>query len=544
KATVEQGVQILRFVTSTESEPAFDISAFDVSWNSDATEILLTFKTGLHMEDHTQYYVGFKPNTVIKDKTGVARDSGYFKLTDGNYEDKYKFSILAFMTQALPAGSATPSPIYTPLPPAEKARDHYYFSYDDSASVAGVELTKHALAAGRMPDPAWARTWEFLNYEPFDHINQESASSGQFQVSLGLWKYNHPDNPYLANYEVGAHVTAPYLCKETRQALNLTVLVDISSSMNEKAGLASAESGEVPSKIALAKAGLHDLVDSLRPGDIIHLVEFSNKPFVQLDKFIVGSSPQQDYLAAVDKLSADGGTNLQAAIDAGYRQAQQLFDKNKLNRLLLITDAQPTEGITDIEKIKSMAALNNDAGIYLSALGMGHTHNQQLLNNMTEAGRGAYYTIQTRADIKEAMHDRFIPLMNVIARNVRFKLDFPGWMRHGKTAAEQVSADPSEVQPTNFSANTSQYFWEQFQANKTDFQPGQTVKLTISYDDPVSGNERSEIFEKRLDQMLDQDLNNIKAAHLIQLSTALIKHEITAREVDRELRELLPDTGK
>ncbi|PKL76727.1 MAG: hypothetical protein CVV27_08780 [Candidatus Melainabacteria bacterium HGW-Melainabacteria-1] len=536
RATVEQGLLLNKYLNSGSQEDAFDISAFNIVWNSDDTEIQLTFKPGIQLTSQNDYAFAFKPGSVIKDKTGNGRDSSYFKLTEGDYENWSKFSVLSFMTMQAPAASPTP------LPPPEKERDQFYFSYDDSASVAGVELVKHALQANQIPDPSWARTWEFLNYEPFDHVDQQST--GQFKVSLGLWKYPDPANPYLDRYEVGAHVTAPYRCKATRAALNLTILVDVSGSMLEPAGLATSEGSAVPSKLALAKAGLKDLSANLRPGDIVNLMLFSNKTAVEVENYVVGSDPASKYLEGIERIAAEGGTNLQAAIDAGYRQAQKNFDRKKMNRLLMITDAQPTEGNTDLALIRGKARLNDLEGVYLSALGIGHSHNQELLNEITEAGRGAYFTVQNRSDMKEAIGDRFIPLMDVIARNVRFKIEFPGWMRHGKSAAEQVSSDPSKVQPTNFSANTSQYFWEQFKANKTDYAADQTVRLSISFTDPISGREQVESIEKPLAEILDKDLGNIKAAHLVQLTTALIKKEVTAREVDQELRELLPDTGK
>lgn len=543
RASVEQNLVINKQQSDGGLLQAYDTSAFDLSWNSDDTEITLTLKSGAQLEAHTTYRVAFRPSAAIKDKSGVSRSADYFKLTPVEPEADSRFSILRFLTAQLTG--ALPSP--TPLPPTTKARDAYYFSYDDSASVAGVELVKQALRTERLPKPEWARTWEFLNYEPFDHIDQQSSNNGLFKVSLGLWKYDSPSNPYLATYEVGAHVTAPFQCKETRQTLNLTVLVDVSASMNEPAAVDLTEGGEIPSKMTLVRAGLKDIFDSLRPGDVVHLVEFSTKPFTQLENFTVGKDNQNTFMSAVDKLTASGGTNLQAGIEAAYRQAQKLFDKSKMNRVLILTDTKPNESgelPIDSNLIKSMAAQNNHAGIYLSALGMGYTHNQALLNQITEAGRGAYYTIQTRADIKEAMHDRFIPLMSVIARNARFKLEFPGWLRHGKTAAEQVSADPAKVQPTNFSANTSQYFWEQFQANKADYKGNETVKLTISYQDPLNGAQRTEVFEKPLAQILGKDLGNIQAAHMVQLTTSLIKRELTGEQAQAELDGLLAEVGK
>lgn len=538
RASVESGVALFKSQSGQTGELAFDISAFNSSWNSDDTELTLTFKDNHQLESQQNYQISFKAGTVIKDKAGISRSSDFFKLTESNFESASGFSVLSFMlTQA--SMQATPSP--TPLPPADKARDQYYFSYDDSASVGSVELVKHALQANQLPKPEWAKTWEFLNYEPFDHVDQEST--GLLKVSLGLWKYRHLDNPYLDTYEIGAHVTSPYRCKATRPNLNLTLVIDSSGSMNDPAALENGEGGAMK-KLDLVKQGLKDMAASLRAGDIVNVIVFSNKPVVELEKFVVGTDEDKKYLSVADNLKSAGGTNLQNAIDEGYRLAQKNFDSQKMNRLLLITDAKSTEGNLDIPVIRQKARLNDSRGIYLSALGIGHDHDHDLLNRVTEAGRGAYYTVQTGADVREAMGNRFIPLMDVVARNARFKIEFPGWLRHGKTAAEEVSTDPAQVQPTNFSANSSQYFWEQFKANRTDYKGDESVKLTISYEDPLTGTPKTEVIEKSLAEMLDKDLGNLKAAHMVQLTTSLIKGEVSTAEVRRELDELVMDVGK
>lgn len=535
KSSVEQFIVVER-VENDLRQPAFDAEDFDISWNSAGTAVTLRFKDGLQFERYQEYEVGFVPGTVIKDLEGMGRSEKYFKLTESDYENRFDFRVLNLrLAQAMPTAGPTP------LPPPKKARDSYYFSYDDSASVGGVELVKHALEADRLPSPQWGKPWEFLNYEPFDHVGQ--VSTGTFRVSLGLWKYDDAANPYTASYEVGAHVTAPYRCKATRPALNLTLLVDVSTSMSEDAGLAGPEGGKVPSKLELVKAGLKDLSDSLRSGDIVNLMLFSNKPFVEVENYVVGSDDEKKYLSGVDKIAPLGGTNLQLAIEEAYRLAQKNYDPKKLNRVLMLTDAKPTEGLTDMDLIRQKAHANDRAGIHLSVLGFGYDHNQALLDEMTEAGRGAYYTIQTASDMKEAVRDRFIPLIDLVARDVKFKLEFPGWMRQSASAAEQVSQDASKVRPSNFSANTSQYFWEQFRANRDEYRGDQTVKVLISYTDPASGEKKLETLEKRLDEILGQDAGNLKAAHMVQLTTSLVKGSISPEAARAELDGLLKDVG-
>ncbi len=532
KTSVEASFALQTGALGSPQTLAFGPDDFEASWNSEATEVSFMLKPDRILNSQTTYSMSFAAgDQIIKDQSGIGRTSDYFKLViNGGFEATSRFHVLQLLSQQ-----------YQPLPAATKARDSYYFSYDDSASVASVELAKHALQANQAPQKEWGKTWEFLNYESFDHQDQQSI--GLFEASMGLWKYADLNNPYLDNYEVGVHLSAPYRCKATRKNINLTMLIDVSTSMSEPAGLASAEAGQ-SSKLDLIKFGLKEMATQLKAGDQLNLVLFSNKAFVELENFQVGQNPEADFLKAIEKIEPLGGTNFQQGIENAYQLASKHYQQSKLNRVMLMTDARPTEGAFDLEQVKQMAAQNNDKQIYLSALGLGHNHNNALLQAVTEAGRGAYYSINTKTDMKEAMGDRFIPLIDVIARNVRFKLEFPGWLRHGKSAAEEISRDPAQVQATNFSANTSQYFWEQFQANKPDYSSNEKVQLIITYTDPLTGTDKQEILQKSIAEIIDKDLSNIKAAHLVQLTTSLIRREIDPAEVRQELDQLLPDTGK
>lgn len=562
KASVEQNIALhLRNATALGEQVAGP-SQFQFVWSSDALVVQVKLPATLTLDsDLSKYSWGLQAGDGrILDATGVARTEKYFKLTDGDYEAillpqriRPTSSITvptplvtprpqpSALPTAVPTPTPTPVPTPTPLPSPKNPRESFYFSYDDSASTAGVELVKQALQANQLPKPEWARPWEFLNYENFDHVKQ--TSTGLFQVSMGMTRRAHLTHPLLDTYELGVHVTAPYRCKNTRKNLVLTVVADVSNSMTEYAPL-SDEAGKIPpSRLELLKAGLQQMLDQLKPGDVINLVTFAAKPFKEIEGLKFGGD-LAPYLQVVKKLEPLGNTNLQAALEEGYRVAEKYRDASKNNRILFITDALPTEGSKDLGPLKDLAARRNQQGIYLSAIGLGYEHNQVLLNALTEAGRGAYYSVVSKTDMKEAMTDRFIPLMDVAARNVRFKLEYPGQLYHGASAAEQVSQDPSQVQPTNFSFNSSQYFWEQFKANKVENLLDQKIKLEIRYSDVETRATKTEIYEKPLRELMNQDTANIQAAHLVYLLTALAKGTVSGAEVQAELNGPFREVGQ
>lgn len=443
------------------------------------------------------------------------------------------------LTSPTPAASAsaTAQSSASPTPDTAKDTDYFYFSYDDSASTAGVELTKHALKNMSAPNPEWARPWEFLNFEKFKPQNQ--TSTGMFKVSMGLLKYGALESSETTaqdTYELGVHVSAPELTQEQRKNMVLTLVVDVSGSMSTLAPLTETD-GRAPTLMEIARFGLQEMVASLKPGDVIQIVRFDNTANVLLDKFEYTGNAEP-YLKAVAQLQPAGGTNLNAGIDLGYQVAQKAYDSTKLNRVVMITDAFANIGIVDPQKVAQYTSINNQEGIYFSGLGVGQSFNEAFLNELTEAGRGGYFALITKADASRAFKERFTALMNVAARDVQFRLDYPALLKHGQSAAEQVSKDQTKVQPTNFSYNTAQYFWEQFSAAGDAAVLDKKFKLSIYYTDPRTQQRVTEVFEKSLTDILGQDVQNIRDAHLINLLTGLIKQQIKPADGRKRLEAL------
>lgn len=433
-------------------------------------------------------------------------------------------------SSATPASDATPAP--NPL-----LTDFFYFSYDDSASTAGVEQTKYALKHNQMPQPSWVRPWEFLSYESFDHAKQQPIGSGKFKVSMGMWQHGVPGQQATA-YDLGVHVTGPEIKLEQRRNLNLTIVLDVSGSMDEASEAQIDDNSASQTKLAVAKAGLRQLPTQLKQGDVINLVTFSDDAKVLIKNWTYSGNPA-DYLTTVDKIATEASTNLDAGLTKGYELAKATFSKDKINRVVMMTDAFANQGQTKADVIRNATRINDAEGIYFSGLGFGAGFNEAFLDELTEAGKGTYFSVISKTDATRAFGERFMSLVNIAAENVRFRLDYPALLKHSKSQSEQASQNAADVQPIHFSYNTSQYFLEQFKTSGETTANSGSFKLTIDYTDPISHEQRSEVYEQTLEQVRNQDLANIKDARVISLLAALIRGQTSSADGKRELDELL-----
>ncbi|WP_437940039.1 vWA domain-containing protein [Sorangium sp. So ce341] len=408
----------------------------------------------------------------------------------------------------------------------------FYFTYDDSASTAAVELVKHQLRAGEVPPPSLARPWEFLSYERF--APSCARNLGLFDVSMGLLRRASASEAGRDDLLLGVHVAAPFFRKEERGNLVLTLLIDNSGSMSD---LAPSVDGARTTRMDVVKHGLKGLLRSLKPGDLVNVVTFNSTAQIELEGALIEpvGSGLAEVRRAIDSVEPTGSTALADGISLAYQIARQRYDPGKLNRIVILTDAYANVGEVDPALIADSVVIGDDEGIYFSGLGVGEDFNEAFLNVLTDEGRGAYFSLITPSDAARAFDQRFMPLLTVAAREVRFKLSYPRALARAATASEESSTDPEDVQPTNFSFNTTQYFYEGFRAPAEASLSDERFKVTISYKDPVTREPRSEEIEAAVGELLGQQETNLRAAEAIFLLNQRIGQRMTAPEVDAVL---------
>src|SRR2546430_17380805 len=80
------------------------------------------------------------------------------------------------------------------------------------------------------------------------------------------------------------------------------------------------------------------------------------------------------------------------------------------NRVLLLTDDNPTVGKTDGREFITLAQGIREAGITITAIGIGTDYNEQLLEKIAEGGGGLWHHIvDARADLPQIFQAQAAP---------------------------------------------------------------------------------------------------------------------------------------
>jgi len=196
----------------------------------------------------------------------------------------------------------------------------------------------------------------------------------------------------------------PVEVSKDRPPLNLCLVVDRSGSMGS-AG-----------KLDYVKEAAKYVVDRLGPQDRISIVAFdSDVKVVQGNTKVENKSLLQ---SKIDELFAGSNTNLSAGLEEGYAQAKKGKKKNYLTRVLLLSDGLANEGVTDLEKLASLARDWEDKDVYTTAMGVGADYDDQLLTLIATGGAGNYYYISRPSDIPTIFARELSGIVNVAASGI------------------------------------------------------------------------------------------------------------------------------
>ena len=201
--------------------------------------------------------------------------------------------------------------------------------------------------------------------------------------------------------------TAIDVAKLERPPLNLSLVIDTSGSME----------GE---PIAYVRDGLMRMLDGLESGDHISLITFSTGAKVQVEA-VTGDAPE--LINAIDAINANGGTNIYDGLRTGFELVAAHAEDYAQNRVILLSDGNATEGITNDAKIVSMAAGYAAQGFGLTTIGVGAEFDVELMRTLSEQASGSFYFLEDPAAVKEVFHEEVTSFLVPLAEDVSLDVD-------------------------------------------------------------------------------------------------------------------------
>lgn len=192
---------------------------------------------------------------------------------------------------------------------------------------------------------------------------------------------------------------------------NLVFLLDVSGSMGSA------------NKLPLVKQSINLLLDTLKPTDTVSIVVYAGAAGVVLEPTQV--KEKTSILSALNRLNAGGSTAGGQGIELAYQLAEQHFNKDGVNRIILATDGDFNVGQSSNEALQTLVERKRDNGVFLSILGFGRNNYQDdMMQTLAQNGNGVAAYIDTLSEAKKVLVDEATSTLFTIAKDVKIQVEF------------------------------------------------------------------------------------------------------------------------
>ncbi len=276
-----------------------------------------------------------------------------------------------------------------------------------SPGLASLYSSTHSVDIERLgPGQAQVR-WEAQDVLPSDDFELFFApAEGGFGGGLLTGRRNDHDHflfLFSPEAEPGQNSTLPK---------DIVFVMDRSGSM----------SGE---KIEQARNALHFILGQLNKDDRFSIVSFNDRLSVlahtmqPLEKNILTGARRY-----VDRLSADGNTDLEAALQVGLEILARSESRGASRMIVFLTDGLPTAGVTDgtlIARLVTEANARLEARLH--AFGVGYDVNTHLLDRLAADNGGTVTYVQPGENLEAVLIEFYSRIAHPVLTDVEVEFD-------------------------------------------------------------------------------------------------------------------------
>lgn len=253
---------------------------------------------------------------------------------------------------------------------------------------------------------------------------QPGGSSGTGALTMSA-RLSHP---YVSVGQTDVFATVDVKGVEvpgaTRAPVNLALVLDRSGSM---AG----------AKLDEAKLAAQQLIGQLNASDRLAIVHYGSDVRSQPGLYATEEN-KRALMNFVSSITDDGGTNIGAALTTARELLVATKAGFKVNRMILISDGQPTEGVTDPAGLTALVKDARALGISVSSIGVGDDFQESLMAAFAEVGGGAYGYLKDTSALATIFRKDLAQAGTQVARNVVLQFDLPDDVTLGEVLGYQA----------------------------------------------------------------------------------------------------------
>ncbi len=193
-----------------------------------------------------------------------------------------------------------------------------------------------------------------------------------------------------------------------RTPVNVAIVLDKSGSMQG-------------TKLTDAKAAAIKAIGMLGANDIVSIVAYDDTVTVLIPATKVADREQ--IFARIEGIQAGGSTALFAGVSKGVAEARKFFDKNRVNRVILLSDGLANIGPSSPGDLAELGTSLGREGISVTTIGLGLDYNEDLMTQLAQKSDGNHMFAEQASDLDRIFAREFGDVLSVVAQDVEIVIE-------------------------------------------------------------------------------------------------------------------------
>jgi len=217
---------------------------------------------------------------------------------------------------------------------------------------------------------------------------------------------------------------------EDRPPVNIAIVIDKSGSMTGR-------------KIEKAKEAAIAAIHRLRSSDIVSVVVYDQG--VQVVVPATRLTDKEDAIAKIRQISAGGSTALFAGVSKGSAEVRKFLDRDKVNRVILLSDGQANVGPESPSELGDLGASLFKEKIAVTTLGLGLDYNEDLMTQLAVKSNGNHLFIENADELMAIFDYEFNDVLSVVAQEIVIQVRIPEGVRPVRVLGHDAEIQGQEV---------------------------------------------------------------------------------------------------
>jgi len=330
------------------------------------------------------------------------------------------------------------------------------------------------------------------------------------------------------------------LASTKRSPINLALVIDRSTSM----------SGD---RIEKAREAAILAVNMLESDDTLSVVAYDNNAEVVIPATKVKN--KEELIKKINQhIYPTGMTALFAGVSKGINQVDKELSRDKVNRIILLSDGQANVGPTSISELSDLARVAAKKGIAITTIGLGEGYNEDLMTAIAGYSDGNHTFVANSVDLEKAFSKEFNDVMSVVAQDVVITINVDKRVKPVRLLGRdgQITGNTVTVKMNQLYSNQEKYvLLEVIPAKGQNAETKPLAHVSVSYDNlntkkKDSINEQVSVsYSKSADDVKKAVIEDVLVDSEVQL--AVIANDEAIRLIDqgkvKEAQQIVRDSA-